>query len=270
MASKPTISTAHKLWANIERWGRYSPAYIVIHFTGGFSKNSDGIGGMLNVYKSYLEKGSNAHYLVGASEIWEMVNPKTHYCTYSCGSSVGKKNPCKMPGWFGGKLAMSHAGIAGHTNTINVELCSCKAGLKRCNPNDSDWYFSDATYLNAVRLVAWLCDEFSIRVDHIIMHNQITGKLCPAMWCSPSGDENGLEQFRRDVALFINDMQEDTPVSPSPMPEGGILNVAAGDLFYSRANESSAIIGQSPVDAQMQYTCKHNNFYYTDMGWVQV
>lgn len=269
MASKPTISTAHKLWSHIKRWGKNSPAYIVIHFTGGFSSNSDGPGGMLYTYKSYVERGSNAHYLVGAYEIWEMVDPKTHYCTYSCGSAVGKKNPCTLPGWYGGKLAMSHAGIAGHSNTINVELCSCKAGMPRCNPNDPDWYFSTATYVHAVQLVAWLCEEFSIKIDHIIMHNQITGKLCPAMWCSPAGDESGLEQFRRDVAILLNDMQEDTPVSPSPEPEQGFVNVAAGGLFHSRATEDSPIVGQSATDAQMKYTCEQNGFYYTDMGWIQ-
>lgn len=268
--SKPSISSAHKLWANIKRWGRNSPVYIVIHFTSGFSQNSDNAAGMLAAYKSYVERGSNAHYLVGRSAIWEMVNPKTHYCTYSCGSAVGKKNQCQMPGWFGGKLAMSHAGVAGHSNTINIEMCSCKAGLRRCNPNDDDWYFSDGVYTNAVMLTAWLCDEFSIKVNNIIMHNQITGKLCPAMWCSPAGDESGLDQFRKDVAGLLNEIQEDTPIqSPNPEPEGGMINVAAGEAFYSRASADSVIVGQASSNTSLSYSVTKNGFYYTDMGWVQ-
>lgn len=267
--SKPSISSAHKLWANIKRWGRNSPAYIVIHFTSGFSKNSDSRGGMTAAYKSYAERGSNAHYLVGREEIWEMVNPKTYYCTFSCGSDVGKKNKCELPGWFGGKLAMSHAGVAGHRNTINIEICSCKAGLRRCNPNDTDWYFSDGAYTNAVMLTAWLCDEFGIKVDHIIMHNQITGKLCPAMWCNHEGAEAGLDQFRYDVSRLLNDIMEDTPVSPNPEPEGGTVNVAADSLFYSRPNNNSVIVGMASADAVMSYSVKNGNFYYTDNGWVE-
>lgn len=267
--SKPSMSGAHKLWANIKRWGRNAPAYIVIHFTAGFSKDSDSIGGMLNTYKSYMERGSNAHYLVGRTEIWEMVNPKTHYCLYSCGSSVGRKNQCELPGWYGGKLAMSHAGVAGHSNTINVEICSCKAGLRRCNPMDTDWYFSDGAYTNAVMLTAWLCDEFGIKVDHIIMHNQITGKLCPAMWCNYDGAESGFDQFRYDVSILLNDVQEDTPISPNPEPLGGTLNVAADSLFYSRPNSSSVIVGIAQTDAVMDYSVKNGNFYYTNNGWVE-
>ena len=174
--SKPSISSAHKLWSNITRWGRNAPAYIVIHYTSGFSQNSDSTAGMLSAWKSYAERGSNAHYLVGKSAIWEMVNPKTHFCTYSCGSRVGKKNVCEVPGWgpstYKGPLSMSHAGVAGHSNTINVEICSCKTGRKKCDPMDEGWYFNDETYMRAVQLVAWLCDEFGIKVTNIITHNQ--------------------------------------------------------------------------------------------------
>ena len=93
--AKPNISTVHKLWSHIRLWGRNAPAYIVIHFTGGVT---DTVAGMLKVYNDYVSAGSNAHYLVGKDAIWEMVNPKTHYCTYSCGSAASKKNPCRTVG----------------------------------------------------------------------------------------------------------------------------------------------------------------------------
>jgi len=269
--SKPTMSSAHKLWANITRWGRNVPAYIVVHFTGGFVDNA---AGMLATYKSYAERGSNAHYLVGRDSIWEMVDPKTHFCTYSCGSRVGKKNACEVPGWgpstYKGPLSMSHAGVAGHSNTINVEICSCKEGRKSCDPMDDGWYFNDSTYFNAVKLVAWLCDEFGIKVTSIIMHNQVTGKLCPAMWCNRPNAEDGLETFRSNVAALLNEVDEDTPVtSPNPMPQGGIVNVARGSLFYSRPNADSPIVAQADSDVSLPYTVTSNGFYYTDNGWIQ-
>ena len=272
--SKPSISSSHKLSATITRWGRNVPAYIVIHYTSGFSQNSDSTAGMLAAYKSYVERGSNAHYLVGKSAIWEMVNPKTHFCTYSCGSRVGKKNACVVPGWgpdtYKGPLSMSHAGVAGHANTINVEICSCKVGRKRCDPMDDGWYFNDETYFNAVKLVAWLCDEFGIKVSNIIMHNQITGKLCPAMWCNKAGAEAGFEAFKQNVAMILNEVEEDTPVtSPSPAPEGGVVNVAADSYFYSRPDVNAPIVGNAKETITLSYTVAKNGFYYTDSGWVQ-
>lgn len=267
--SKPSILRAHSLWKNIRRWGKNSPAYIVVHFTGGFKDN---VAAMLGIYKSYAERGSNAHYLVGASAIWQLVDPKTYYCTYSCGSPVGKKNACLVPFWgpaeYQGPMSMSHAGIVGHSNSINVEICSCKAGNRRCRPTDDEWYFSDAAYGNAVELCAWLCDEFGIKVNNIVMHNQVTGKLCPAMWCNKPGAESGFEKFRMDVAYLLNDMQEDTPVSPNQEPEGGMLYVAQGALYYSRPYEDAPIVGQAPTSSTVNYTYKKDSFYYTENGWV--
>lgn len=270
--SRPSsLSTSHKLWEHIKKWGRNAPVYIVVHFTGGFSDN---LWGMTSIYKSYLEHGSNAHYLVGSSAIWEMVNPKTHYCTYSCGSPVGKKNMCRVDGWgpatYRGPLSMSLAGVVGHSNSINVEICSCKSGPRSCDPMSPGWYFSDSTYLRAVQLCAWLCDEHGIKVSNIVMHNQVTGKLCPAMWCNAPGAESGLGQFRRDVSLLLNDLQEDTPVSPSPEPAGGTINVAMGTLYYSRPSEDSAIVDQATSDTDEAYSVEQNNFYYTQHGWVNV
>lgn len=267
--SKPSMTSTYRLWSNIKRWGKNRPAYIVVHFTSGFS---DSFGAMLSIYKSYNERGSNAHYMVGPGRIWQMVDPKTYYCTYSCGSAVGKKNQCIVPGWgpsaYTGPMAMSHAGIVGHSNSINVEICSCKAGRKKCDPMDDDWYFSNDTYMSAIQLCAWLCDEFSIKVSNIVMHNQVTGKLCPAMWCNHSGAEAGFEQFRKDVAYLLNDVQEDTPVSPNPEPTGGTVQVAEGSFYYSRPSLDSPIVAQAQTNTTEQYTISKQGFYYTEKGWV--
>lgn len=271
--SKPNISTLYRLSRNIKSWGRYSPTYIVIHFTGGFSETSDTLGGMMSSYKLFLQGGSNAHYLVGRDAIWEMVNPKSYYCTYSCGSSVGKVNACVIPGWgpsaYKGPLSMSHAALAGHTNTINVEICSCKSGRKTCDPMDDGWYFNDSTYLNAVKLCAWLCDEFSIKINNIIMHNQVTGKICPAMWCNREGAENGFNAFKQNVAAILNEVDEDTPVSPSPKPTGGTLRIAADTIFHSRPNANSPVVYVSKAESSMEYSIKNGDYYYTDNGWTQ-
>ena len=269
--SKPKITTLYRLSSNVQKWGHNRPAYLVVHFTGGFS---DSFGAMNKIYKSYLERGSNAHYLVGNNAVWQMVDPNTYYCTYSCGSAVGKKNVCIVPGWgpstYTGAMSMSHAGIVGHSNSINVEICSCKTGHKRCNPMDDGWYFSDNTYSTAVKLCAWLCDEYSIKITNIVMHNQVTGKLCPAMWCNHTGAESGFEKFKRDVSYVLNDVLDGELISPNQEPEGGTINVPRGTYFYSRPDPFSPIVGQTTEDETIHYTVTKSGFYYTESGWVAV
>lgn len=297
--TKPRIITTYKLTKHTKLWGKYSPTYIVVHFTGGFSAKSDTLGGMLSCYKSFLSAGSNAHYLVGRDSIWEMVNPKVFYCTYSCGSGVGRKNACVIPGWgpstYAGPLSMSHAAIAGHTNTINIEVCSCKTGKKRCDPMDDGWYFNESTYWNTVNLCAWLCEEFGIRVENIIMHNQVTGKICPAMWCNRKGAEEGFTAFKDNVSKVLNAEINAKPVETAQAPTavtapiqesqssevavsnnvgaptGGVITVPSDSLFYSRPTTEAPIVYQEQEGgSKYDYTLREGSFYYTDNGWVQL
>lgn len=270
MDKPKNIRVTHRLWANISRWGRLSPKYLVVHFTSGIGDSADSTRAMNRIYRTYVDRGSNAHYMVGRDEIWEMVDPHTYYTKYSCGSPVGRKNACKIPDWgvtaYKGPLSMSHAGLAGHTNTINVEVCSCKNGPKRCSPMDDGWYFHPDTYGNAVNLFAWLCEEFGIKVSDIIMHNQVTGKLCPAMWCNRDGAEAQFEQFKQDVGALLNE----APVPEPPMaPAGGMVSVSAGTLFYARPDTDGIVLAQAKADMTMEYTIKNGLFVYTDMGWTQ-
>ena len=268
---KPSITSIYRLTRNIAVWGRHSPQYLVVHFTGGLV---DTPAGQLATYKSYLTAGSNAHYLVGAAGIWEMVDPETYYTRCSVGAACGKKNECNVKGWGPDTFALagiscSHAGIAGHQNTISVEICSAKEGRKTCDPMDNGWYFKDDTYKKAVELCAWICDKWSIKIDHIIMHNQVTGKLCPAMWCNRLGAEAGFYKFREDVSYKLNEI--DRPiVSPNPEPDKtATVTVDTGTYFYSRPRPDSARIGQAASPAAMPYTIEQNGFCCTDKGWVQ-
>lgn len=268
---KPEIITSYRLGSSIKTWGKYSPKYIVIHFTGGYSMNSDNLGGMLSCYSNFIKAKTNAHYLVGKEAIWEMVNPKLFYCKASCGSSVGKKNPCVIVGWgprtYMGPLSMSHAAVAGHTNTINIEVCSCKVGPKVCRPMDDGWYFSQGTYKNAVNLCAWLCDEFGIKINDIIMHNQVTGKLCPAMWCNKPGAEEGFNKFKMDVSIVLNDVVNENVVC-EPIPQPSQISVEPDSLFYSKPSTDSPVVDISTSSSYMDYTLKNGDFYYTDKGWL--
>ena len=269
--SKPDVSPSHKLVQNVSFWGRNRPEFLVVHFTGGLA---DTLAGQMATYKSYLAAGSNAHYLVGAAGIWEMVDPESYYTKCSVGSACGKKTECKVKGWGPDTFALSgiscsHAGVVGHTNSISVEICSAKAGRRICDPMDAGWYFTDSTYKLAVELCAWICDHWSIKADHIVMHNQVTGKLCPAMWCNAEGAEAGFFKFRDDVAYKMNEI--DRPiVSPNPEPDQTrTIAIGAGDYFYSRPAANSARVGQAQSSMVISYSIEQNGFCCTKQGWVK-
>ena len=88
------------------------------------------------------------------------------------------------------------------------------------------------------------------------------------MWCNAPGAESQFERFRNNVSAILNEVEEDTPVSPSPEPVGGTIDVAADSLFYSRPSIDAPVIWQSQTDGEMDYTLESDGFYYTENGWV--
>ena len=266
--SRPSITSEPLPLKNTRPWSQYRPEYIVVHFTGGLV---DSPAGQLATWESYKEAGTNAHYLVGRGGIWEMVDPSLFMVAASVGASCGKKMPCKVEGWgpssARSRLSMSHAKIVGHQNSLSVEICSAKKGCRVCDPLSPGWYFEQDTYEKAVQLVAWMCDNWSIKVDHIVMHNQVTGKLCPAMWCTSDAALAGFFQFKEDVSYVLNDIQHDA-VTAGP-GQGGSVRVEAGAWFYSRPMEASAVVGQADKASQLPYEMEQNGFYYTGSGWVK-
>lgn len=276
--SKPLI-TKHPLpltspmgKPTVTMWGRNRPAYIVVHFTGGLYDDAKA---MASILSNFANAGTNAHYLVGALESWEMIDPDIYYTRVSVGSPVGKKSLCKIPGWgqdaYKGPLSASHAGIVGHSNSISVEICSRKTGMIAMRPTDLGWYFSSSTYANAVRLVAWLCDKYGIRVDHIVMHNQVTGKLCPAMWCNRDGAESGFYRFIEDVSNIVNEVApaDATYVTPDEGEQlEGTIAIPAGSTYRVRPESTATCVGIAESDSSEPYSLSSGKYYYTDKGWV--
>lgn len=60
------------------------------------------------------------------------------------------------------------------TNERNVDTIS----IEVCHP-DAGGQFTEATYQSVVRLTAWLCQKFSLPIDSVIRHYDVTGKVCP-------------------------------------------------------------------------------------------
>lgn len=54
-------------------------------------------------------------------------------------------------------------------DTISIEVC---------HPDESGKY-NEQTYESVVKLVSWICNQFSLDESDVIRHYDITGKICP-------------------------------------------------------------------------------------------
>ena len=116
------------------------------------------------------------------------------YNRYSWGAGGAKYT--KMSTSEGGK----YYGVCRNSNCINIEICSNKKNRKSLSADDTDWYFTDAELALAAELVKHLMKTYGISADHVIMHHQVTGKLCPAMWTHTEAELVGWRKFQNMFA----------------------------------------------------------------------
>ena len=251
-----------------------APEYVVIHFTGSGGKG----GSALGVYREWLKreqsKRCNTHYIVDATGIYEGVDPKKYGCLAATGSKPSEEHISFFPG---SKLACSHLGIAGNFNTINIEACSAKrspVSRRRNAYMDDDFYFPDETYKSLVALAAWLLDDFGIPLNNLIMHHQITGKLCPAMWCNSEDAFAQWDAFKHDVAQVLNKAPtaDELPPPTGASSEGGgstgTIFVKKGTPYYMDA-AGTIMLGYILSDRNLRYTAIKGDMYYTDEGYIK-
>lgn len=73
-----------------------------------------------------------------------------------------------------------------NTDTLSIECC---------HPDETG-EFTEDTYDSLVQLTAWLCKRFSLDMDDVIRHFDVTGKNCPRYFVE---HEDAWEQFKEDV-----------------------------------------------------------------------
>lgn len=144
---------------------------IVVHYTA-----NPGTSAMQN--RDYFEGLKDSHITHASSHFVIGIEGELVQCI-----------PCKE---------ISYASNDRNHDTISIECCIA----------DDTGKFSDATYQTLVHLVAWLVGRYDLRVDDVIRHYDVTGKLCPKYYVE---HEDAWEQFKRDVSDYI----EKNGVEPS-------------------------------------------------------
>jgi len=132
--------------------------WLVIHYTGndGDTAANNAVWFHDNVVKA------SAHYFVDDSSVWRSVPDLV--TAWAVG---GKRyDSCGRTG--GGSLY----GIVTNANSISIELCG--------TAGDGSRRASEATLANAAALCVELMKRYSIPLERVCRHFDVTGKLCPA------------------------------------------------------------------------------------------
>lgn len=161
--------------------------FIVVHYTAGVSSKP---GSAVNTAKYFANQSSaSADFIVDDGGIVQY-NPdiKNRY-TFHCGGSKYNNK--------GGKLY----GKCTNANSIGVEMCSSSKDGKMHQPNDSNYYFTDAVVNNTKKLVRYLMKTYNISANNVVRHYDTTGKPCPGIkgWNADSGSESNWKSFKKSL-----------------------------------------------------------------------
>ena len=86
--------------------------------------------------------------------------------------------------------------IAYASNQRNVDTIS----IECCINNDAG-RFTEKTYDALVHLTAWLVGEYDLKIEDILRHYDVTGKVCPKYFVE---HESAWEDFKLDVEKYID------------------------------------------------------------------
>ena len=185
--------------------------YIVIHYTAGITSRPGTAKSNARYFAKETTKAS-ADFIVDDENIVQY-NPdiKNRYC-WHCGGSKYKTK--------GGSLYK----VCTSANSIGIEMCSTNSAKKVTNPNDANWYFTDAVIDNCVELTKKLMKEYDIKPDHVIRHYDINGKLCPGII--------GWNEDTNDISKW-----QDFIVRVSPVPEETVIEEPKEEIVEAKVPE---------------------------------
>lgn len=148
--------------------------WIVLHYTAGINSKQGTAQNTAHYFATTGNKAS-ADFIVDDVEIVQYnPDPKNRICWAVGGNKYGD-----MATSLGGQ----YYGQCTNNNSISIEMCSRKVNTTTLNATDQDWYITNETINNAIILTKYLMQIYSVDINHVIMHHQVTGKWCPQPWC---------------------------------------------------------------------------------------
>ena len=170
--------------------GNRTVEWIVFHYTAGTTSKKGSALNLASCYKAGSISTSSDFTVDDATVVQynQFINKRY---TWGAGGKIYPSMSTSLGGKYYGKCKNS--------NCINIEVCSNKVNKKSLLATDTDWYFTDSELDLTAQLIAKLMKEFNIDIDHVIMHHEVTGKWCPAMWTQNESQLVNWYNFKKKV-----------------------------------------------------------------------
>jgi len=130
--------------SNYNKGRKQNIQFIVVHYTANNGDTAQGNGN----YFSQANRNASAHYFVDECNIVQSV--KDSDTAWHCGVKSYKHLKCR------------------NDNSIGVEMCSEK-------DQNGQYYINQATQNTAIELIKVLMEKYSIPIENVIRHYDVTG-----------------------------------------------------------------------------------------------
>ena len=207
--------------ANRKNYGSARPAadikYIVIHYTGNDGDHDEG---NANYFKNTVVNAS-AHYFVDDDSI--TLSVPENFVAWSVGGTKWKDCATTGGGTMYGQIT--------NANSISIEMCdTLRNGTIKA---------TEQTMANTASLVKDLMKKYSIGIDHVYRHFDVTGKHCPAYFMSADAWAEFKERLVEVSAVPVYKTIKDIPSWALPTIEkliahGSLKGDANGELNLDR------------------------------------
>ena len=154
--------------------------YLVIHYTGAEGTAADNV-----AYFNSMNRNASADYFINQNGVAYEYNPDPkNYYSWHCG----------------GPLESSHHPYYGkctNENSIAIEICT--------HYSNGKWIFTNQAFEGAVNLAKELMKRYSIPIERVIRHYDVTGKACPQVpgWGAVGGSSEWNRFKNAIVAIDI-------------------------------------------------------------------
>jgi N-acetylmuramoyl-L-alanine amidase CwlA len=237
--------------------------FIVLHYTAGTSSKKGSAQAIATYFGRPVAKAS-ADFIVDDEEIVQYnSNIENRYC-WAVGGSKYKNKSNSLSGKF--------YNICKNVNSISIEMCSNKKNTKSLNANDNDWYLTEKTINNAVKLTKYLMKKYNVPMDHIITHSMVTGKLCPQPWVK---NEAALKDWYSFLGKVAGTETSPIPEQPKPAVSTKEYKIKVNtNLLNIRAEASAKAAKKGTIKRGEIYTIieEKNGFgkLKSGAGWIKL
>lgn len=161
--------------------------HIVVHYTANDGDSDEGNANYFNQdLKANGKNIASAHYFVDDDSITQSV--PDDYIAYHCGGGVIESSRK----YDGG----SKHSVVTNSNSIGIEMCDDK--------RDGVYILSNKVKHNVMELIVSKMIEYNIKIENVVRHFDVTGKMCPRYFCEPYGSSVDWGMFKTELNSLYN------------------------------------------------------------------